>query len=86
MANENHNIGAPAGRYSISVRNKISGGSIATGDGLDATTFAATKDLNALKAALNTANSTYYTQARMQTMSWNDLLHCWLIQQGIKAA
>jgi hypothetical protein len=84
MANEMQQLGAPSGVGLQTTSKKLPGGSIALGDGLDATTWAGCKDINALRAALNTANSTYFTATRMNGMNYNDLLYSWLTLNGYK--
>lgn len=83
MANEQAQLGMPYGVGVMSSGKKMLG-STAIGDGLDATTFAALKDINALRAALTASNGTYYTATRMNGMNLNDLRFCWLVIQGYK--
>lgn len=85
MANEQAQTGLPIGKGLVSNGNKIRTGSIATGDGIDSTTFAATKDINSLRAALTASNGTYFTAARLNTMNQNDLMYSWLQINGYKA-
>lgn len=85
MANEQHNLGIQIGGHSLSNGNKVRGGSIAVGDGMDATTFAATKDVNAIRAALIANNGTYFTAARLNSMNWNDMVYSWNLINGYKA-
>lgn len=42
---------------------------------LSATGFAATKDITAMRAQLQTLNAAYYTNARLNTMSKNDMVY-----------
>ena len=85
MANEQAQTGLMIGGGTLSNGNKIRTGSIALGDGMDAATFAATKDKNALRAALAANNAAYFTAARMNSMTMNDLTYSWLLINGYKA-
>ena len=85
MANEQAQTGLPIGNGLLSNGNKIRTGSIALGDGIDATTFAATKDTNTLRAALVANNAGYFTAARLNSMTKNDLMYSWLQINGYKA-
>ena len=84
MANESRQVGGPIGGGQVVVPTKVKGSTTADGDGLTATVFNATKDLNALRAALTASNGTYYTTARLNTMSENDMVYCWMQINGIK--
>ena len=85
MANEDVTIGLPIGAGRVSNGNKVRGGTIAVGDGIDSATFAATKDVNSLRAALIAANGTYYTAARLNIMTQNDMVYSLLLAAGYKA-
>lgn len=84
MANESRQVGAPVGGGQVVLPGKVKGGTVVDGDGLTATVFNATKDLNALRAALTANNAAYYTTARLNTMSENDMLYCWMLANGVK--
>jgi len=85
MANEQASTGLQIGGQSLSNGNKIRTGSIAVGDGIDAATFAATKDTNALRAALIANNAAYFTPARLNSMNRNDMIYSWMLINGYKA-